>query len=202
MNRAYRTLLFFLCIMVVSCNKKFDRIEIEKINDDIAGFYKYESIVWDGPAFDFNGDGISNTDITKEYANLFECETVYKAHNAGYVGNMVNKTGSHISIGIPSQGLNNSYEQINKRVGVVYHFTPDYTLDNNGRITFCYKYAFPKSVSNYTQGIFLELQSGEVTVLANGRLSFRLKCVYYDYAKDKTISGVLSANMIRTSKLD
>ena len=91
---------------------------------------------------------------------------------------MVDKTGSHISIGIPSQGLNNSYEQINKRVGVVYHFTPDYTLDNNGRITFCYKDAFPKSVSNYTQGIFLELQSGVVTVLANGRLYFSLKFVY------------------------
>ena len=55
-----------LLLSLLSCNKESEQDLISRMNNNIAGNYKYESISWSGPAIDFNGDGKADTDIIKE----------------------------------------------------------------------------------------------------------------------------------------
>lgn len=192
-----------LLLSLLSCNKESEQDLISRMNNNIAGNYKYESISWSGPAIDFNGDGKADTDMIKEYAGMDNCENLLKSKNSGVVARLYKlNSATSIFISVPMQILyyekdTEQYRSGSGGLGGVEQTSVQYLLYKSGDISFDYSDSFKTKDSDDRVDL---VKGGKILSLADGVMKFTAECSFYDHLTKSVVSGTLEAKMIRAEK--
>lgn len=197
MNKFFYAISIALCLFS-SCSKSDDEI-IDSALNGLIGKVPYESIIWQGEAIDFVGDGVITKDVMKGFEGKSNAEIVFS--RGVYVNRPValnSPTAILVSIPVQSVIFNKiikSYDWMNP-YALIAHMTLFYEVDKNGNFSFDVS-PFLDDVNDYVEENEFELRcpdmqntvNGEIISMRDGVIQIKITACYLDWSKGELVSN-------------
>lgn len=208
-------ILIFALFSLLSCSEDNNDTK-EKVRMDLwrtyHGTYKYSSIVFDGPEIDLDNNGTKHNDLTKElhFDGVEDEEHYFYFYSSGIDAMYYSATDEHrlyciATIQFPFQPLvynGHSYE-IDRKFSLCGTLDAVIWIDvRTGKfyIPETFGIVYPYEGRDFDRFVIPSLQIGTDLMIEEGKISFKMKCSFYDFSSSSFVRGWVYANLVRPPK--
>ena len=180
-------------ILATSCCKKPADNSLEEITDTVRGKYNFISATIQANPIDLNNDGITGTDLKKEFKGLPNGSYSMEYPIYIYPVKEFNKEGT-ITADIPLQSI--KYNKITEKYEIdmdssMMSISFSYTVNSDGTISTRAINETRETVEDFTTIYNVDIcntKGREITLFGNGTVEFVVDYMFYDFSTDKIVN--------------